>query len=90
MRNILSYEAGTQFTGQEILDWAKAQVENKTSHQKQGEIILRRFYNLNPTKLYLVQTNYRGTASGEIIHKPLVINLDKNRCWCGAAGSASD
>ena len=80
MRNILSYEIGTQFTGQEILDWAQHQVKHQTSHQKQGEIILRRFHNLNPTKSYIVQTNYRGTASGEIIHKPLVVNCGKKRC----------
>ena len=74
MRNILSYEIGTQFTGQEILDWAQYQVNNKTSHKKQGEIILRRFNKIKPTKLYFLKTNYQGTASGETIHKPLVIN----------------
>ena len=75
MRNILSYKHGTKFNGQEILDWAKYQVENKTSHEKYGEVILRRFNNIKPEKLYTIKTNHTGTASGEIIHKPLVMNV---------------
>lgn len=80
MRNILSYEIGTQFSGQEILNWAKYQVEAETSHKKYGEIILRRFSTIKPDKMYIVQTNYRGTACGEVIHKPLVINVGTKPC----------
>lgn len=35
MKNILSYK-NPCFSGQEILDWANYQVNNKTSHYKQG------------------------------------------------------
>lgn len=80
MRNILSYEIGTQFSGQEILDWAKHQVEAETSHKKYGEIILRRFSKIKPNKMYIVQTNYRGTAGGEVIHKPLILNAQQSSC----------
>ena len=41
MRNILSYQPGTKFSGQEIIDWAKFHVKNATSHAKQGKRILR-------------------------------------------------
>lgn len=78
MRNILSYEPGTKFSGREILDWARHQVENKTSHEKQGAIILRRFYNLKPEKMYLVQSNYPSKLRRSAIHKPLVVNVDNN------------
>jgi hypothetical protein len=75
MRNILSYEPGTKFSGKEILDWAKYQVENKTSHEKYGEVILRRFGNIKPEKMYCVETHHPGTGRGEIIRKPLVMNV---------------
>ena len=78
MRNILSCIAGTKFSGQEILDWAKYQVENKTSREKQGRIVLRRFYNLKPEKMYLVQSHYPQKVSRNAVHKPLVINVDNN------------
>lgn len=72
MKNILSYIPGTQFSGKEILDWAKYQVENKTSHEKYGEVILRRFGNIKPEKMYKVETNHRGTGCGEIKNKPRI------------------
>ena len=78
MRNILSFENGHKFTGQEILDWAKYQVENKTSHEKYAKIMLRRFSNIKPEKMYTVKTNHPGTGCGEIIRKPLVMNVVEN------------
>ena len=75
MRNILSYEPRAKFSGQEILDWAKYQIENGTSHAKYGEVILRRFGNLKPEKMYHIETNHRGTASGEIVKKPRILNV---------------
>lgn len=72
MRNILSYQQGTKFTGKEILDWANFQVENETSHKEQGLSILYRFSNINPDRLYQINTTYKGTGCGEIINKPII------------------
>jgi hypothetical protein len=74
MRNILSYTPETKFSGREILDWAKHQVENETSHKKQGAIILRRFSNLKPDKMYLVRSQYQGENNRGRVRHPLVIN----------------
>ena len=75
MRNILSCVPSTRFSGQEILDWAKHQVENKTSHEGYAKIILRRFGNIKPEKMYTVTTNHPGTGCREIVRKPLVMNV---------------
>lgn len=72
MRNILSYVPGTQFTGSEIIQWAKFQVSHRTSHMRQGAHILRRSGNVKPERLYTVATSYQGTGCGEVINKPLV------------------
>ena len=58
MRNILSYQPLTTFSGEEILNWANFQVEYQTSHFKQGRRILRYFGNLRPERMYLVKTQY--------------------------------
>lgn len=73
MRNILSYQQGTKFTGKEILDWANFQVENETSHKEQGLTILNRFDGINPERLYQIKTSYKGVGCGEIVNKPIVI-----------------
>ena len=72
MRNILSYQPDMKFTGREIIEWSNFQVENKTSHMKQGEYILKHF-NLLPHREYYIRTSYEGTGCGEIIHKPLIL-----------------
>lgn len=74
MKNILSYQPLTRFTGQEILDWAKFQVENNTSHEKQGKRILRLYENtLQPDRQYFVFSNYETAGCGDFVHQPLVI-----------------
>jgi hypothetical protein len=73
MRNILSYQNG-KFTGQEIMDWAKYQVENETSHKDAGRYILNHF-NLIPYNTYTVRSSYSGTGCGTIIHKPIVLRV---------------
>ena len=72
MRNILSYVPGTQFSGKEILDWAKYQVANETSHEDSGRVILEKFSNLVPNRMYTIETNHAGTGCGERIKKPRV------------------
>ena len=72
MRNILSYVPGTKFSGFEILQWAKFQINHKTSHRKQGIHIIRRLGNIKPERYYTITTSYRGTGCGEISKKPLV------------------
>ncbi len=73
MRNILSFQPGSKFSGEEILQWAKFQVDNQTSHMRQGSSILRRFGNLRPEREYRIMTSYEGTACGSLIHKPLIL-----------------
>ena len=75
MKNIFSCTPETQFSGQEILDWAKHQIENETSHKKQGAVILRRFSNLNPDKMYFVRNQYQDENNRGRFRRPLVINV---------------
>ena len=72
MRNILSYVPGTKFSGFEILQWAKFQVNHKTSHIKQGVHIIRSFGNIKPERYYTIATSYQGTGCGEVLKKPLI------------------
>ena len=78
MKNILSYQPGTVFSGQEILDWANYQIKNKTSHYRQGLRVLRLYgKTLNPIRDYVVKTTYESWRCGSAIHKPLVVKKDK-------------
>ena len=75
MRNILSFEKGHKFTGQEILDWAKYQIENKTSHEKNANRIMRLYSEtLVPDRLYFVKSNYETAGVGDFRHEVLVLN----------------
>lgn len=73
MKNILSYK-NPCFSGQEILDWANYQVNNKTSHYKQGLRVLNLFGNIKPNKKYYIFSNYRtwSCCGYDTIHKPIV------------------
>ena len=53
MKNILSYK-DTKFTGKEILEWAHYQVDNQTSHAKQGARILKYFHNIHLDRMYSI------------------------------------
>lgn len=78
MKNILSYKPGTVFSGQEILDWAKYQVQNKTSHRSQGLRVLRLYgKTLNPNREYVIHSSYESWGCGNMIHKPLVSRVNK-------------
>lgn len=78
MKNILSYKPGTVFSGQEILDWAKYQVQNKTSHHGQGLRILRLYgKTLNPIRDYVIKSSYESWGCGNMVHKPLVVKTGK-------------
>lgn len=74
MKNILSYK-NPWFSGQEILDWANYQVNNKTSHYKQGLRVLNLFGNIKPDKKYYIFSNYRTRRSycGYSIKPKLII-----------------
>ncbi len=74
IKNILSYKPLTRFTGKEIIDWAKFQVNNNTSHVKQGKRILRLYEDtLKPECEYFVFSNYETAGCGDIRHEPIVI-----------------
>lgn len=74
MKNILSFENGTKFTGQEILDWANYQIKNNTSHYKQGQRLLKIYgKTLNPVRNYWVYSQYETFGVGDVRHKPLII-----------------
>lgn len=78
MRNILSYQPGTKFSGQEIIDWAKFHVKNATSHAKQGKRILRLYeQTLNPAREYYVLSNYETAGCGDFRHEPIVLRTLK-------------
>lgn len=62
MKNILSYK-NPCFSDQEILDWANYQVNNKTSHYKQGLRVLNLFGNIKPDRKYYIFSNYRTWSS---------------------------
>lgn len=74
MKNILSYK-NPCFSGQEILDWANYQVNNKTSHYKQGLRVLNLFGNIKPDRKYYILSNYRtwGSYCGYSIKPKLII-----------------
>ena len=74
MKNILSYK-NPYFSGQEILDWANYQVNNKTSHYKQGLRVLNLFGNIKPNRKYYIFSNYRTWRSycGYSIKPKLII-----------------
>ena len=61
MKNILSYQ-NREFSGKEILEWAQYQVDNNTSHSKQGARILKYFNNLHLDRMYLIDSRYRTYA----------------------------
>ena len=74
MKNILSYK-NPCFSGQEILDWANYQINNKTSHYKQGLRVLNLFGNIEPDRKYYIFSNYRtwGSYCGYSIKPKLII-----------------
>lgn len=74
MKNILSYK-NPCFSGQEILDWANYQVNNKTSHYKQGLRVLNLFGNIKSDRKYYIFSNYRTWRSycGYSIKPKLII-----------------
>ena len=78
MKNILSYKPGTVFSGQEILDWAKYQVQNKTSHHSKVLRVLRLYgKTLNPIRDYVIKSSYESWGCGNMVHKPLVVKTGK-------------
>lgn len=72
MKNILSYTPDAAFSGQEILDWAKYQVENKTGHFRNARLILYYYGNLNPETMYTVQTYRTPNHWYERVQIPLI------------------
>ena len=78
MKNILSYQPGTSFSGQEILDWAEYQIKNKTSHYKQALRVLRLYgKTINPIRDYVIKSSYESWGCGNMVHKPLVVRTSK-------------
>ena len=51
MRNIFSYKEGSLFSGKEIKDFCKDQIENKKSHAKEAKRIYLH-YNLKDFTIY--------------------------------------
>ena len=72
MKNILSYQPGTPFSGADIIEWAKFQIENNTSHALQADHILVHYKNISPNEEYAVYTSYRGTSCGELRKIPFL------------------
>lgn len=73
MRNILSYTHEAAFSGQEILDWARYQVKNKTSHFRNARLILYYYGNLNLGIMYTVRTYRTPNHWDERVQIPLIV-----------------
>ncbi len=54
MRNILSYPAQTKFTGQEIIDWCKFQMDSNGSHVKEARRLYSH-YHIVPEAIYRLE-----------------------------------
>ena len=54
MKNIFSYKLGSIFTGKEIMDYCKNQVQTNGSHSKEAKRIYLH-YNLKDDKLYKLE-----------------------------------
>lgn len=72
MKNILSYQCGSVFTGKEIKEWIAYHLKNKTGHTRHANY-LKRFFSLKDDKLYyLCKNNYSSSASyGEYMFEKL-------------------
>lgn len=74
MKNILSYQNGTVFTGKEIIDWANYQVNNCTSKKKYAVRILKYYKDtLKPMRKYCVFSRYETAGCNDIRTMPLVV-----------------
>ncbi len=62
MKNILSYCKGSTFTGKEITDWCKYQIENNTSHIKEAKRLYPH-YNLKPDRIYELRRRSFGPGA---------------------------
>lgn len=72
MKNILSYNGETSFSGQEIYDWASNQVTNNSSHKKKAAQIIRLYPNLKTNRYYRVYSNnWYGDSSNP--DRPIII-----------------
>ena len=78
MRNILSYQYGTIFTGKEITDWCQDQLDNNRGNKKEAKRILAHYgfidnvlYRSIPVKDYHTghSENYYNTIGFERLSK---------------------
>ena len=64
MKNILSYKLGTSFSGKEIKDWIRYNIENNTSHFKIAFKMRGYLETLDDDAVYvLYKDNYSSCAS---------------------------
>ena len=61
MKNILSYKSGTLFSGKEIKEWIRYQIENETSHYKEA-VDMQRYDVLDEARYYIYKGNYQASA----------------------------
>ena len=74
MKNILSYQPMSTFSGKEIKDWISFNLKNNTSHTKQAKM-MEKFLNLRDDKIYHIKLSYPSSSAGKIIHKPIVVRF---------------
>lgn len=60
MKNILSYKSGTLFSGKEIKEWIRYQIENETSHYKEA-VDMQRYDVLDEARYYIDKGNYQAS-----------------------------
>jgi hypothetical protein len=75
MKNILSYQLGTIFTGKEIKDWIIYHTQKETSSHAKEAWELAKYLNIRDNKLYrFLKGTYRSSAS---YGKYLIRGVDK-------------
>ena len=57
IKNILSYQPGTLFTGAEIKAWVKEQLENHTSHERLAHYMTH-FSKMKDDRLYFISIEH--------------------------------
>lgn len=63
MKNILSYQAGTIFSGREIKQWAFHHYLNHTSHERNAKRILNKFI-IKDDRYYTISIEANDTGHG--------------------------
>lgn len=78
MKNILSYEFGTKFTGSEIKSWILANLHNSDKEKRHMANRLKFFLNINDVDLYFLTLSLPEVDCWQVNkHCPYVVKVKK-------------